>query len=208
MIASAALNRLEITGCTLEPYGHLKLDGTRADIETSLSLTADYGFTDASEIAAFKQTPDIVIVNSITGPLRIDRPYTLTFDSCIVDVGNGVEDDSSATFAVSGPIDPVNGWGPPSEISGLTVFGRMRIESARGQGGIWVHRLEVLNNQKGCIKFSYFSGDKDRLPQTFACVKAPAARLRFTSEVFAQPAYAQLALTADFRSASAGPTTI
>jgi hypothetical protein len=206
MIARAALHRLEITGCTLEPDGHLQLDGSRAPINSSLDLRTGYGFTVPAEQAALKETPEVMIDSSITGPLLIDQTYTLTFNRAIVDAGKGVDADSSNTFALTSATDPVNGWGPPTQMSaGLTVLGRMRVDSATGRGGIWVHRLEVLNDQKGCIKFSYFSGEGDRLPQTFACVKAPAAQLLFSSEIFAQPSYAQLALTADFHIRERGP---
>ena len=81
----------------------------------------------------------------------------------------------------------------------------MRVESANGRGGIWVHRLEVRNNQKGCIKFSYFSAEPNRLPQTFACVRAPSVRLRFTAEAFGEPGYAQLPQVSDFNIFERGP---
>jgi hypothetical protein len=81
-------------------------------------------------------------------------------------------------------------------VNGITVFGRMRVESIEGRGGIWVHALEVLNNQIGCLKFSYFSGESlDRLPQRHACVTGRdatgkvIAQLEFVSEVFGNPAY-------------------
>ncbi len=193
LIARAALNRLEITGCTLEPDGHVRLDGTRAPIEPSLGLDTPYGFTAPAEETAFKETPEIVIDGSITGPLLIDRPYSLTFNRAIVDAGQGVDVVAPTAFAVTSLTDPANDWGPPTQVErGLTVFGRMRVESATGRGGIWVHRLEVLNNQKGCLKFSWFSGENNRLPQNFACAHAPDARLRFTREFFGDPAYAEL----------------
>jgi hypothetical protein len=88
----------------------------------------------------------------------------------------------------------------------------MRVESIDGRGGIWVHALEVLNNQIGCLKFSYFSGEPlDRLPQNHACVKGKdstgktIAQLHFVSEVFGNPAYGQLALTTDERIREQGP---
>jgi hypothetical protein len=206
MIARAALHRLEITGCTLEPDGHLQLDGTRAPINPSLGLHTGYGFASHGEQVSFKETPEVIIESSITGPLFIDQSYTLTLDRAIVDAGKGVDADSANIFALTSATDPVSGWGPPTQISvGLTMFGRMRVDSASGRGGIWVHKLEVLNDQKGCIKFSYFSGESDRLPQTFACVKAPAAKLLFSSEIFAEPSYAQLALAADFHIRERGP---
>jgi hypothetical protein len=197
---------LEIASCTLEPDGHLLLNGSRAPINASLDLRTGYGFTVAAERAAFKETPEVVVDSSITGPLFIDQPYTLTFNRAIVDAGKGVDADSSAAFALTSATDPVNGWGPPTTVAnGLTMFGRMRVESATGRGGIWVHKLEVLNNQKGCIKFSYFSGEGDRLPQTFACVKGPAERLVFSSEIFGQPAYAQVALASGYQIRERGP---
>ena len=88
----------------------------------------------------------------------------------------------------------------------------MRVESIEGRGGIWVHALEVLNNQIGCLKFSYFSGEPlDRLPQSHACVKGmntageTIAQLQFVSEVFGNPAYCQLANTTDQRIREQGP---
>src|SRR5262249_35503251 len=178
----------------------------RAPIEPSLRLRNVYDFTVAAELSAFKETPHIVIDHSITGPLWIDQNYTLAFNASIVDAGAGVEDDGSAAFAVSGAANQAITWGPPTQIAqGLTVFGRMRVETASGRGGIWVHRLEVLNNQKGCIKFSYFSGEADRLPQTFGCVKGPDARLAFTAEAFGEPGYAQLSLSSDFHILERGP---
>jgi hypothetical protein len=206
LIARAALNRLEITGCTLEPDGHLQLDGTRAPINSSLDLRTGYSFVVPAELTAFKETPEVILDRSITGPLLVDRPYVLTLRESILDAGKGIDADSTSAFALSSATDPVNDWGPPTQISqGLTVFGRMRVESANGRGGIWVHKLEVLNNQKGCIKFSYFSGEGDRLPQNFACVRGPAVRLSFSGEIFGQPSYAQLARSADFLIRERGP---
>jgi hypothetical protein len=82
----------------------------------------------------------------------------------------------------------------------------MRVENIDGRGGIWVHTLEAFNNQRGCIKFSYFSGNGDRLPQNHGCVKeTEGAKLLFVSEIFGEPAYGQLAHTADFRIRERGP---
>lgn len=205
LIARAALNRLEITGCSLEPDGRLLLDNTRAPILASADLRDDYGFT-PGEQTAFKETPEIIVDSSVTGPLLIDPPYTLTLRRAIVDAGKGVDADSSTTYALTSASDPDGGWGPPTQITeGLTMFGRMRVQTASGRGGIWVHRLEVQNNQKGCIKLSYFSGESDRLPQNFSCVRAPEARLLFSSETFGQPAYGQLLLATDFAIRERGP---
>ncbi|MFQ5793428.1 MAG: hypothetical protein ACE5JP_00055 [Candidatus Bipolaricaulia bacterium] len=203
LMARAALHNLEIFNCTLDPGGFRKLDGTHALIHPSMGLKEPYGFADANEEEAFNQTPEIILQRTITGPLFIDTGYHLFLADSIIDAGKGVNDDpATASFAISGASDD---WGPPTQVNGITVFGRMRVESINGRGGIWIHALEVLQNQKGCIKFSYFSGNGDRLPQNHGCVNGTEAQLRFVSEIFGQPAYGQLAHTTDFRIRERGP---
>ena len=77
--------------------------------------------------------------------------------------------------------------------------------AAIGSGGLFVHRLEVWNHQRGCLKFSYFSGDGDRLPPHHACVFGTSATLAFTSAWFGDPGYGQLARGVDFRISNRGP---
>ena len=207
LIARAAVHSLEVIGCTLDPGGYEQLDGTPApvDDDDAVGLREPYGFASADEETAFAQTPEIHVQRSITGPLRIDRGYTLYLTDSIIDAGSGVADDPGDAIAVGGATHAIAGYGPPTQVSGITVFGRTRVESMSGAGGIWVHALEALNNQTGCIKFSYFSGVGDRLPQNHACVKGTDARLRFTSETFGAPAYGQIARTSDFRIHERGP---
>jgi hypothetical protein len=204
LIARTALNSLEVIGCTLDPGGFRRLDGTRAPIRNGAALVAPYGFP-AVEEAAFKETPAILVQRSIAGPLLIDADYTLDLRDSIVDAGAGVSDPPGVAFAVSSATNPAAAWGPPTTLYGVTFFGRMRVESIEGRGGIWVHQLEVHNNQIGCLKFCYFSGEADRLPQNVGCVSAPDALLRFTSETFGSPAYGQLAAATDFRIRERGP---
>ena len=210
LIARAALNRLELINCTLDPGGFRRFDGTRAPILTSVELHEPFGFSGAEE-TIFNQIPEIVLSRTICGPILIDNSYRLCLADSIIDAGQGVGDPVSA-FALSNATDPINGYGPPTRVSGITVFGQMRVESIEGRGGIWVHALEVLNNQIGCLKFSYFSGEPlDRLPQSHACVKGldasgnTVAALRFVSEVFGNPAYGQLSNATDQRIREQGP---
>ena len=72
-------------------------------------------------------------------------------------------------------------------------------------GGLFTQRFEVLDHQHGCIKWSWFSGDADRLPPNHFCVGAPGARLIFASETFNDPGYAQLARGSDARVRTLGP---
>lgn len=205
LIERAALNQLIIDGCTLDPGGALAFNGARQAIRDAMKLTNDYGFADPAEEAAFEQTPEISISRSITGPLALDTDYLLSLTGSIVDGGSGVESSAPdyAIRAASGA--PATAWGPELTIDGVTVFGRTRVESATGQGAIFIHSLEAHDNQKGCVKFSYFSGAGDRLPPHHACVFAVSAPLRFTGEFFGQPGYAQLKLSSDRRILENGP---
>jgi hypothetical protein len=124
----------------------------------------------------------LALERSIAGPLAIDSGYLLTLADSIVDAGSG----STATLpalalgAATGNADLA--WGPDLVVRGLTAFGRVRVQTARGEGGLFVHRLEVHDNQDShtvdvsvgqrgsCLKFCWFSGDHDRLPQHFGCV--------------------------------------
>ena len=203
LIARAAINSLELVGCTLDPGGFIRLDGTRAPIRAATALAAPYGFSPAEELA-FKETPEVHVQRTIAGPILVDSDYTLFVADSIVDAGAGVGENASAALAVSSATNPANAWGPPTQVSSVTIFGRMRVETIEGRGGIWVHTLEARNNQKGCVKFSFFSGEGDRLPQNFACVTGPGVRLHFTAEAFGQPGYGQIA-AADFRIRERGP---
>lgn len=214
LVMQAATHELRIDGCTLDPGGGLVLDGsaigTRAPIRTALRLTNDYGLT-GPDVGAFNQVPQVVLGRSIAGPLALDTGYVLTLRDSVVDAGSGVGATAPALAVSAATGNPETGWGPDLEVHGITCFGRMRVEHAHGEGGIWVHRLEVHDNQdthdpllatsaKGsCIKFSYFSGDADRLPQHHGCVFGTDARLRFTAEWFGRPGYAQVACSSDRR---------
>ena len=203
LIARAAIGRLELIGCTLDPGGYRKRDGTRAPLHPSLKLAAAYGFSTPSP---FRAVPHILLQRTISGAVLIDPGYRLVLADSILDAGGGVNDPSGALFALAAAsATPLTDWGTPTDARGVTFFGRTRVEQMSGTGGIWVQRLEVHNNQKGCIKFSYFSGENDRLPPNFACVSGPEAELHFTSEWFEQPGFAQLGLTTNKSILQLGP---
>jgi len=206
LIARAAVNHLDVTGCTLDPAGYVSVHGDRQPMMVSMRLDETYGFTKADEQSAFNQTPNIVLQRTISGPLLIDTQYRLDLSDTIVDAGQGV-DDTAGKFAVTGATGaPATVSGPETRVGGVTIFGRMRVDSLTGAGGIWVHALEVLDTQRGCIKFSYFSGEAaDRLPQNHGCVNGTTAPLRFESEIFGEPAYGQLTRSTDERILEQGP---
>jgi len=205
LIQQAALNTLNIENCTLDPGNHRALDGSRQPPRYAFSLASDFSLSEADELDAFEQIPHIYLHRSICGPAIMGENYRLTLEDSIIDAQDDTQTDP-APLAVHAPTDPENNWGPELSIKGMTCFGRMRVSRATGQGGIWTDRLEVHDNQQGCIKFSYFSGDGDRLPQHQASVSGTSARLRFESRTFAQADYAQLDLNSDRRILEQGPS--
>lgn len=205
LIDRAAVARLEIVGCTLAPGGHGLHDGTRAAAQPALRLAAGYGFTDPGDEAGFAPTPDVVIQRSITGALGVDERYRLAIEDSIVDAGLGFGDAATGQLAIGSASDSAGGWGAALDFGGLTCFGPARVAAAGGLGGIFTQRFEVLDDQHGCIKWTAFSGDGDRLPPNHFCVHAPDARIVFTSERFNDPGYAQLRRETDRRVRELGP---
>jgi len=203
LIARAAVARLEINGCTLDPGSIMQLNGTPAPAIISTKLDAQFGFASPADYQNFKVTPQIVIGQSITGPLLMDAPYALNIQGSIIDAGAPPAIDGTNAFAISSAADPVNDYGPPLAFQQSTFFGRCRLRSASGAGGIFCHALEVWNNQVGCIRRSSFSSETNRMPQNFACVTG--AVVNFTDGSWNQSGYAQLALDCDERVLENGP---
>jgi hypothetical protein len=90
-------------------------------------------------------------------------------------------------------------------VDGLTCFGRTRVTSASGKGGIWVHALQVLDSQSGCIKNSWFADANNRLPSNHACLHQSQSDLHFVAQTFGRPGYAQISIDSDARILEQGP---
>jgi hypothetical protein len=125
LVARAAVNRLELINCTLDPGGFKRFDGSRAPILTSIELHEPYGFSGAED-ASFKQTPEIVISRTISGPALIDGAYSLSLADSIIDAGQGV-------VYVTG-INPGVGGDPDT------------VERVVGRSGIRLHTLHSRNS--------------------------------------------------------------
>ncbi len=206
LIARAAVGRIEIVDASIDPGGFREHDGTRAPMRAALALTGDHGFIPGGdEELAFQPLPDVLIHRSITGALKLDEPYLLTVEDSIVDAGVAPASDPGTRYAIASASDFTGGWSAPVGIRNATLFGRIRTLNARGRGGIFVGPLEVLDNQTGCIKHSWFWPSGNRLPQNHACVDGNEAELRFTSTWFGDPGYAQIARATDFRVRERGP---
>ena len=205
LISRAAVARLEIVGCTLAPGGHARRDGSRAPMQAALALANGYGFDAPDEQSRFVPTPQVLLQRSICGAIAIDDRYALTLESSIVDAGQGVGSRAAATLAIGPASADPNAWSAPLDFDGLTCFGAVRVQGASGFGGLFTQRFEALDNQHGCIKWSWFGGSSDRLPPHHFCVRGADARLLFTSERFNDPGYAQVARGSDARIRTLGP---
>jgi hypothetical protein len=205
LIARAALSKLEILSCTLDPGGFRRFDGTRAPLLPALKLLEPYGFADAEEAREFKQQPEIDIQRSICGALLTDEGYRLCCADSIVESvpvavplgGGGTRTDG---FAITGATDPVNGYAGAAQVHNLTILGLVRAASITGSGVIFKGVLQAFDQQTGCLKYCWFADDPaNRLPQHYGCVSGADARLLFTSEYFGDAAYCQLSLESDQR---------
>jgi hypothetical protein len=174
-------------------------------MQPAMRLANDYGFTLQADRDAFVPTPDIVVQRSITGSLAVDDRYRLDLDGVIVDAGLDVGDPPTGAFAIAAATSPTTAWGAALEFQGITCFGPVRVSAVGGLGGIFAQRFAVLDDQHGCIKWSWFAGDGDRLPPNHFCLRAPDARIAFTSTWFNDPGYAQLARASDRRVRTLGP---
>lgn len=206
LIARAAVGRLELIGCTLDPGGWRKRRDTRAPLMPALHLDEFYGFTAGSaEEVAFAPTPDIDIQRSITGALRLDRTYQLYLTESIVDAGAAPSDRGEAEFALAALNASDDAWAPQTDVRSVTFLGRVRVDAVSGDGTLFCQQLEVHDNQHGCLKFCWFSAKADRLPPHHACLDADDALLCFTSTEFEEPGYGQLASPCDWRIRQRGP---
>lgn len=205
LVARAAVARLEVVSSTLDPGGHRLRDGSRAPLGPALRLPGGHGFEDPADLDAFEPTPDVVIQRSVTGALRVDARHRLTLQDTIVDAGGEPGRVPEDAFAVAAATDPDDAWGPPLDAHGAHLAGRVRVQELRAGGVLFMGRLEVWNDQVGCIRHSWFSGDADRLPAHHACLFGPEARLVLTDTWHGRSAYMQLADACDRRILTRGP---
>jgi hypothetical protein len=209
LVMRAAVARLEIIDSTLDPGGFRERQTvpapTRAPLRAALRLSEPYGFANAFDEDAFQPTPDVIIQRSVCGALGLDEGYVLNIEDSIIDGGRGPSEPHDDLFALTSATNPATDYSAPLVVTNATFFGRVRATSARGQGGVWTQRLVVFDHQKGCLKYSYFSGDADVLPMNHACVHGDDARLSFSSPWFADPGYGQIARTSDTRILTRGP---
>lgn len=205
LLSRAALSRLEVLGCTLDPGGFRRFNGSRAPLLQAMDLREPYGFAAPADERAFKQTPEINIQRSVCGALFADEGYRLCLEDSIVESIPVTFGATTFACAITSATAPTAGYAGATMIHNVTVLGRVRAFSATGSGGIFTGAIEAFDQQSGCLKQCYFAADsapgsiKNRLPPHFACVFGDDARLIFTSEFFGEPGYCQLSLECDRR---------
>jgi hypothetical protein len=205
LIARAALNRLEIVDCTLDPGGFRQLDRSRAPVVPAIAVQAGHGFADAQDAKAFKETPEIGIERSISGAVLADgSDYTIDIRDSIVDAGSGPSEPAGAP-AVSAATNPLAGWGAPLCTTRTTFLGPVRVETIEATGAIFAHVLAAHNDQTGCVRLSSLAGAGDRLPQNVESVHGPDRRPRFVSIALGEPGYGQLTRATDSAIRDRGP---
>jgi hypothetical protein len=214
LVSRAALNKLEILSCTLDPGGFRYFNGLRAPLLPGIDLREPYGFAAAADETAFKQTPRIIIQRTICGSVFTDEGYTLCVSDSIIESIPVVIGPLTFPFAIANATNPAAGYAGATTIRNVTILGRVRAASIQGAGGIFTAIVEAFDQQLGCLKYCYFADDsksppppnelKNRLPPHFACVFGNEAQLVLVSEVFGDPAYGQLSLECDPRILEAG----
>jgi hypothetical protein len=196
VIEQAAVNSLTLEGVTLDPAGHIVLDGTptgaRQPPQTAFRLDRGFGFANPNEAAAFELEPDVVLTRCIAGPIAMADTFALSLAASLIDGGAGVG-AAGPGFAVSADAAEETAFGPRLAFAGATLLGRTRVTAADGAGGLFVHDLAVRDHQSGCLHESWFGGADNRLPPHHGCLFGAEAPLAFTSTVFDRPGYGQLA---------------
>lgn len=205
MITRAALNALEIWNCTLDPGGFAFPHEAPAPFETCIGLSYPYGFADPDEEEAFKETPQIILRQVLSGALHIAENYRLHLQHSIIHAGS-ILGDATPELAIGGdPSAPTTTWGPDTTLEGVTLFGGARLAKLSGKGALLPFPVEVQLHTRGCLKRSFIAAAGNRLPQLHDCVSAAEAVLGFTSQSINHPALGQLTLSCDYRLRERGP---
>lgn len=210
LISRAALGRLEIINCTLDPGGFKKYicgppEINRAPLLPAINVKEPYGFNTPAHEQAFDQVPEIIIQRSICGSVFTDEGYRLCIEDSIIESIPIKIGTTTFDFAITGATDPKKGFAGTAIIRNATILGRVVVNNITGSGGIFTEAIEAFDQQSGCLKYSFFADDtppgavKNKLPPHFACVFGDEARLVFTSRYFGNPAYCQLSLGCDRR---------
>lgn len=172
------------------------------ELVTLRHVTLDPGGTDADgnpirpvPLSIRGNVERLVIDHSIVGPVRVEGAGELT----TLEINDSIVDgQNSATPAISVPAGRVF-------MRRTTVFGEMEVEWLDASETLITGFTSVTNTQEGCFRFSAVLERQDplnpasphsRVPHPYESYFVEQFNAVFTSTVFGQPGYAQLAESA------------
>jgi hypothetical protein len=182
------IDQVELRHTTLVPGREFRPNGTIANPSA------------ASILAAGAAAATVVIANSIVGPIRLPA------EGWTVIATDSIVDSPAGETAIGGP---AGAYGPTCDLRRVTVLGDVVVRSiGYASDVLFLDRVVVERTQAGCLRFSYVADDA-RTPRRYRCqpdlalagATTDAARRsirsylrpRFTSRVYGQPGYGQLA---------------
>jgi hypothetical protein len=172
------------------------------ELVTLRHVTLDPGGTDAAgnpirpvPLSIRGNVEKLVIENSIVGPIRVEGAGELT----TLEIRDSIVDgQNSAVPAISVPAGRVF-------MRRTTVFGEMELEWLDASETLITGFTSVTNTQEGCFRFSAVLERQDplnpasphsRVPHPYESHFVDEFNAVFTSTIFGQPGYAQLAESA------------
>ena len=171
--------RVTLRHMTLDPGG-VDADGNSIGV-VSLSIRGN--------------VENLIIENSIVGPIRVEGAGELTNLEIRDSIVDGQQSTSPAILVPAGRVTMRN----------VTVFGEVVVEWLDASETLITGFTNVTNTQGGCFRFSAVIERPDplnpasphsRVPHPYESYFVKEFRATFTSRVFGQPGYAQLAESA------------
>jgi hypothetical protein len=189
--ASTDPGTLTINGLLLEGkltvnagnLGGLRLEhSTLAPLSGGLSVRTSTGGAAGTR----NERLNVAVVHSITGPINVaDSVPHLRIEDSIVDAQTASPIPAQAIGSCA------------AVVVASTVFGRVVVRSLEASNCIFMRRVTVERRQTGCVRFCYLPRNSI-VPRRYRCQPASDADARrvqphFTSVVYGQPGFAQLA---------------
>lgn len=161
----SSIARLIISNCTFDP------DNTGLEIGLEIP---DEAASDTVSIGS------VEISNSIIGKIAFKNVANLKITDSIVHNKNGTAVCGDITDEYSGAI---------LEVERSTIIGDCRVREIYSSDSILAGKIDVINRQKGCIRYSQYQYDSTRLPAVYSSTwEAP----QFNSLLYWRSDYCEL----------------
>ncbi|QTA89079.1 phage tail protein [Desulfonema magnum] len=165
--------------------------GVSLKVLHSTIMPSASGVSSSAGILADAEAHDIRIdiSHTITGPVYVPADAAVSLE-----ITDSIVDENSTGMAIGQDKDS-EGWGPPSVLRRVTVFGQIRVRELTASETIFSGTVTAERCQLGYIRFSYAPPDS-LLPIKYRCQPASvgsiSVRPHFTSVKYGNPGYAQL----------------